>query len=285
MESTSGPREITSETHTTQGAYFSSETIISIIDPLVPGCNVLAIDPLEHGKSFNNRIYFLKTYVPEDLVLHGLKNGTVNELALKLNGKFLDQTKSENELSCLSVLSISCPKFRHQGCLPGLTARISSFISWSSLVPWQQRIWRLIPVSTGNPKAGFSWLDFRGFLYRRWIWIQTGSKSPESNWRIWSTTGDSRSLLEPVLETWNQRSTLERGNVTFSIGRNHSAPVAWERGTGEQEATLERPPEVERNWFGSNLAIGRRLLKFLQSEHPPHGCGCKPSAQKKGLLP
>lgn len=50
----------------------------------------MAVDPLEHGKSFNNRIYFLKIYVPEDLILHGLKNGAVNELVLKLNGKLFD---------------------------------------------------------------------------------------------------------------------------------------------------------------------------------------------------
>jgi hypothetical protein len=110
MESTLGQREITPETHPTQGVYFSSESIISIIHFLVPGCNILAIDPLEHGKSFNNRIYFLKIYVPDDLLLHGLKNGAVNELVLKLNGKFFDQTKSENEVSCLSLLEYFLPE-------------------------------------------------------------------------------------------------------------------------------------------------------------------------------
>ncbi|KAJ5739767.1 hypothetical protein N7533_012551 [Penicillium manginii] len=110
MESTPGPRETTPETHPTQGVYLSNETIISIIDDLIPGCNILAIDPLEHGKSFNNRIYFLKIDVPDDLVLHGLKNGAVNDLVLKLNGKFFDRTKSENEVSCLSLLEYFAPE-------------------------------------------------------------------------------------------------------------------------------------------------------------------------------
>lgn len=110
MENTSGPRETTPETHPTHGVYFSSETIISIINILIPGCNILAIDPLEHGKSFNNRIYFLKIYVPNNLLLHGLKNGAVNDLVLKLNGKFFDQTKSENEVSCLSLLEYFVPE-------------------------------------------------------------------------------------------------------------------------------------------------------------------------------
>ncbi|KAK9367471.1 hypothetical protein V1509DRAFT_640745 [Lipomyces kononenkoae] len=110
MESTLGPRETTPETHPLQGVYFSSETIVSIIDFLVPGCNILAIDPLEHGKSFNNRIYFLKIYIPDDLLLHSLNNGAVNDLVLKLNGKFFDQTKSENEVSCLSLLEYLVPE-------------------------------------------------------------------------------------------------------------------------------------------------------------------------------
>ncbi|KAL2852239.1 hypothetical protein BJX68DRAFT_235113 [Aspergillus pseudodeflectus] len=110
MESTLGWRETTPETHPTQGVYFSSETITSIIDSLVPGCHILAIDPLEHGKSFNNRIYFLKIYVPDDLLFHGLSNGAVNDLVLKLNGKFFDQTKSENEVSCLSLLENFVPE-------------------------------------------------------------------------------------------------------------------------------------------------------------------------------
>ncbi|KAI9038152.1 uncharacterized protein KD926_011287 [Aspergillus affinis] len=64
---------------------------------------------LQHGKSFNNRIYFFKIYVPDNLLLHGLINGAVNELVLKLNGKFFDQTKSENEVSCLSLLEHFVP--------------------------------------------------------------------------------------------------------------------------------------------------------------------------------
>lgn len=110
MESPSGPRETTPQTHPTYGVYFSRETITSIIGCLVPGCSILVIEPLEYGKSFNNRIYFLKIYVPDDLLLHGLKNGAVNDLVLKLNGKFFDQTKSENEVSCLSLLEYFVPE-------------------------------------------------------------------------------------------------------------------------------------------------------------------------------
>ncbi|KAL9485217.1 hypothetical protein ACSS6W_004006 [Trichoderma asperelloides] len=110
MESTLGPRETTPETHPTQGIYFSRETIVSIIYFLVPTCKVLAIDPLEHGQSFNNRIYFLKIYIPNDLLLHGLNNGAINDLVLKLNGKFFDYTKSKNEVSCLSLLEHFVPE-------------------------------------------------------------------------------------------------------------------------------------------------------------------------------
>lgn len=110
MESTLGPRGTTPETHPTHGIYFSSETIVRIIDFLVPGCKILAIDPLEHGKSFNNRIYFIKIHVPGDLLLHGLNSGAVNDLVLKLNGKFFDHSKSKNEVSCLSLLEHFVPE-------------------------------------------------------------------------------------------------------------------------------------------------------------------------------
>lgn len=110
MESIPGSRETTPETHPTHGVYFSNETIIKIIDILIPGCKIVAIDPLDHGKSFNNRIYFLKISVPDDLHLHGLKNGAVNDLVLKLNGKFFNEAKSENEVSCLSLLEHFVPE-------------------------------------------------------------------------------------------------------------------------------------------------------------------------------
>lgn len=110
MGNISGPRETTPETQPTQGVYFSRETITRIIHSLVPGCRVVAIDSLEHGKSFNNRIYFLNIFVPDDLDLHGLNSGTVNDLVLKLSGKFFDQAKSENEVSCLALLEYLVPE-------------------------------------------------------------------------------------------------------------------------------------------------------------------------------
>ncbi|KAL6873264.1 hypothetical protein HDV57DRAFT_524132 [Trichoderma longibrachiatum] len=106
---TPSPRETTPETHPTHGVHLSNETIISIINSLIPGSHILAINSLEHGKSFNNRIYFLKIHVPDDLLLHGLHNGAVNYLVLKLNGKFFDETNSKNEVSCLSLLEHFAP--------------------------------------------------------------------------------------------------------------------------------------------------------------------------------
>ncbi|KAL4907188.1 hypothetical protein BDW74DRAFT_175970 [Aspergillus multicolor] len=104
-----GQRQTTPETHPPHGVYLSNNTITSIINSLIPGCNILYIEPLEHGKSFNNRIYFLKISVPNELRLHGLKSGATNDLVLKLNGKFFDQTKSQNEVACLSLLEAYVP--------------------------------------------------------------------------------------------------------------------------------------------------------------------------------
>ncbi|GKZ33549.1 hypothetical protein AbraIFM66950_003454 [Aspergillus brasiliensis] len=49
-------------------------------------------------------------HVPDNLLLHGVKHRAVNDLVLKLNGKFFDQTKSENEVSCLSLPEYFAPE-------------------------------------------------------------------------------------------------------------------------------------------------------------------------------
>ncbi|KAK2759846.1 hypothetical protein FQN54_002580 [Arachnomyces sp. PD_36] len=105
-----GSRESTPENHPTHGVHFSDETIAGIIDCLAPQCKISSITPLERGKSFNNRIYFVKIEVPEDLSFQGLNNGCVNELVLKLNGQFFDLSKSRNEVSCLSLLNTFVPE-------------------------------------------------------------------------------------------------------------------------------------------------------------------------------
>jgi hypothetical protein len=115
METTIASPGVTPKFHPTYGVSLSNEAITSIIECLIPGCNLLSIDPLEHGKSFNNRIYFLQVDVPDSTLVYGLNKGTVNNLVLKLNGQFFDQSKSENEVSCLSLLDtfapeIPCPK-------------------------------------------------------------------------------------------------------------------------------------------------------------------------------
>lgn len=115
MEHMQGSRDTTPKSHPTYGVRLSNEEIGCILECLIPGCDVLDINRLASGKSFNNRIYFLKVYVPKGLPLRGLNEGTVNDLVLKLNGRFFDQSKSENEVSCLSLLDafvpeIPCPR-------------------------------------------------------------------------------------------------------------------------------------------------------------------------------
>ncbi|KAJ5815455.1 hypothetical protein N7474_007232 [Penicillium riverlandense] len=103
-------REYTPENHPTCGVHLSNETITEILEFLIPGCIILSITPLEHGKSFNNRIIFIKIEVPYDYLIAGLRNESVNELVLKLNGQFFDLSKSLNEVSCLSLLRALIPE-------------------------------------------------------------------------------------------------------------------------------------------------------------------------------
>lgn len=60
--------------------------------------------PLGHGKSFNNRIYFVTLTLPQDHNLDIFSNIGTIELTLKVNGRFFDAAKVENEVACLCLL-------------------------------------------------------------------------------------------------------------------------------------------------------------------------------------
>jgi hypothetical protein len=64
-----------------------------------------SVIPLTHGKSFNNRIYYLRAKVPQnqDLKYSSLAFDDV-ELVLKVNGRFFGASKIQNEVACLCMI-------------------------------------------------------------------------------------------------------------------------------------------------------------------------------------
>jgi hypothetical protein len=65
---------------------------------------VESITPLAAGKSFNNKIYFLK-------MQHADKTAALGEedAVLKINGTLYDGDKVQNEVACLRLLELYCP--------------------------------------------------------------------------------------------------------------------------------------------------------------------------------
>lgn len=85
----------------TYGVAMSTPSISHLITTGWPSSQLESVTPLAAGKSYNNKIYFLK-------VRHS--TGTHAEAVLKVNGRFFDADKIENEVSCLRLLEEYCPE-------------------------------------------------------------------------------------------------------------------------------------------------------------------------------
>jgi hypothetical protein len=65
------------------------------------------VTPLPHGKSFNNKIYYLNLKFPRGHNFQGLSSSEDVELVLKVNGRFFGPAKVQNEVACLCILQES----------------------------------------------------------------------------------------------------------------------------------------------------------------------------------
>ena len=104
-------REQTPPHHPTHGVHLSDHEIEDISRICLPtASHGYAITTLAHGKSFNNRIYFVTDNA------HNRKS-----YVLKVNGKFFGSAKIENEIACLQILKRFCP-----------TVPVPEVIAWST---------------------------------------------------------------------------------------------------------------------------------------------------------
>jgi len=107
------PRPPTPPHHPTHSDHFSHSKITSIISSTLPHCDLLSIEQLPSGKSFNSRIYFLAIET-ETRDTSGEDNGEdafnrQTKLVLKVSGQFFGPDKVQNEVSCLWLLERYCP--------------------------------------------------------------------------------------------------------------------------------------------------------------------------------
>ena len=86
--------------HPTFSVHLSDSQIQEIVGTVLGDVQVLRIEQLQRGESFNNRIYFITVVI----------NSTMKEFALKVSGHFFVGQKVENEVSCLVLLAQYCPE-------------------------------------------------------------------------------------------------------------------------------------------------------------------------------
>lgn len=85
----------------------SEHRIRTILTTVFPNLEVISIEQLESGKSYNNRIYFIDAERNGD---QSAVDSGRTRLVLKLAGHFFDHRKIENELGCLLLLKKYCPQ-------------------------------------------------------------------------------------------------------------------------------------------------------------------------------
>lgn len=90
--------------HPSHGVSMSEQAIAAIMSNGWPGTKVESVTPLGAGKSFNNKIYFLK-------MQHADRTAALGEVdaVLKINGTLYDGDKVQNEVACLRLLELYCP--------------------------------------------------------------------------------------------------------------------------------------------------------------------------------
>jgi hypothetical protein len=110
----SKPKYEVSEVTSAQPSYgvsMSEDGIKHLVDSGWNGSKVVdSIKPVGAGKSFNNKLYFLKL---RDLASAdnggGEGEGEVHDAVLKVNGAWYDGDKIQNEVGCLRLLELHCP--------------------------------------------------------------------------------------------------------------------------------------------------------------------------------
>jgi hypothetical protein len=90
--------------HPTHNVRFSPAEISGIVAYIGSELEILSIEQLESGKSFNNRLYFIRLSLGQSA-----SHLEAEEVVLKVSGQFFGPDKVQNEVACLYLLEQHCP--------------------------------------------------------------------------------------------------------------------------------------------------------------------------------
>ena len=94
--------------HPLHGVDLPSSSIEHIISLALPALKVVSVTALPKGRSYNNKIYFIKTISAQSETDHNAESA--NEFVLKLNGQYFGADKIQNEVCCLWLLEKYCKR-------------------------------------------------------------------------------------------------------------------------------------------------------------------------------
>ena len=121
MSSYDEPRPPTPTHHPTHGVHMSFKAVQTLCKIDFPERKLVSMTTLPPGRSFNNRIYFLKTHTtPTVKSAEPETEEQAEEWVLKVNGHVFGADKVQNEVSCLRLLEEYCPD------IP-----VPRFVAWS----------------------------------------------------------------------------------------------------------------------------------------------------------
>ena len=103
------PRPQTPPHHPIHGVHMPVATIEHIIAQGFPEVKLVSVTQLEPGRSYNNRIYYLKHRRSRSGTEPAhLAESEEHEFVLKVNGRFFGASKIQNEVACLRLLETYC---------------------------------------------------------------------------------------------------------------------------------------------------------------------------------
>ncbi|KAK6337248.1 hypothetical protein TWF718_010029 [Orbilia javanica] len=197
----------------TAGVRILRQEILSILQHGFPDYEIVSVVQSAPGKSYNNRIYFLKLRRP----------GAVQSelgLVLKVNGRFFGPNKVQNEVSCLRLLE------KHSPSVPAPRA-----LAWSEdghLATFQTPFARrscLLDMPTGCNK-----LDHGGWILMTKL---PGTPLADTDFNETGATNLAHQLGD-IVTSWRTEIPAQSccGNIRL-----------WEHGNGQNEA--EEPLIIE----------------------------------------
>lgn len=94
--------------HPTAGVHILRQEIEAIATHGFPNSTIESIKQISRGKSYNNRIYFVELSHPP-ITTQFLSDTRLEQVVLKVNGRFFGGNKIQNEVACLQLLQRHCP--------------------------------------------------------------------------------------------------------------------------------------------------------------------------------